>query len=61
MLLAFRKDVVIYGNEFPNFKSILAVAWAFIGGIGYLFGPIFGSTLAPGSLGAQHLELDLRR
>jgi sulfate-transporting ATPase len=52
-LLAFRKDVIIYGSEFPNFTSILAVAWSFIGGIGYLFGPIFGSTLAPGSLGGQ--------
>ena len=31
-------------------------AWPFIGGIGFLFGPIFGSTLAPGSLGAQISE-----
>ncbi|MCC6437520.1 MAG: ATP-binding cassette domain-containing protein [Acidimicrobiales bacterium] len=53
ILLAFRKDVIIYGNEFTNFTSILTVAWSFIGGIGFLFGPIFGSTLAPGSLGAQ--------
>jgi sulfate-transporting ATPase len=53
ILLAFRKDVILYGSEFPNFTSILAVAWSFIGGIGYLLGPIFGSTLAPGSLGGQ--------
>jgi len=52
-LLAFRKDVVIYGSEFTNFTSILVVGWSFIGGIGYLLGPIFGSTLTPGSLGAQ--------
>jgi ABC-type branched-subunit amino acid transport system ATPase component/branched-subunit amino acid ABC-type transport system permease component len=52
-LLAFRKDVILYGSEFTNFTSILAVAWAFIGGIGFLMGPMFGSTLAPGSLGAQ--------
>ena len=52
-LLAFRTDVVIYGNVFPNFNSILSVAYAFIGGIGYLFGPMNGSTLAPGSLGAN--------
>jgi sulfate-transporting ATPase len=52
-LLAFRKDVILYGSEFTNFTSILVVAWAFIGGIGYLFGPILGSTLAPGSLGTQ--------
>jgi sulfate-transporting ATPase len=53
VLLAFRKDVILYGSEFTNFTSILVVAWSFIGGIGYLLGPIFGSTLAPGSLGAQ--------
>jgi sulfate-transporting ATPase len=53
VLLAFRTDVVIYANVFPNFNSILSVAYAFIGGIGYLFGPVNGSTLAPGSLGAE--------
>ncbi len=53
MLLAFRKDVILYNTEFTNFTSILSVAWSFIGGIGYLLGPIFGSTLAPGSLGGQ--------
>jgi sulfate-transporting ATPase len=52
-LLAFRKDVILYGSEFTNFTSILVVGYAFIGGIGYLLGPVFGSTLAPGSLGAQ--------
>ena len=53
VLLAFRKDVILYNSEFTNFTSILAVAWSFIGGIGYLLGPIFGATLAPGSIGAQ--------
>ena len=53
VLLAFRKDVILYNTEFTNFTSILVVAWSFIGGIGYLLGPIFGSTLAPGSLGGQ--------
>ena len=53
VLLAFRKDVILYGSEFTNFTSILVVAWSFIGGIGYLLGPLFGATLAPGSLGAQ--------
>jgi sulfate-transporting ATPase len=54
-LYAFRQDVVTFGNGiiFANFQSILVVAWGFIGGIGYLFGPISGSTLAPGSLGAN--------
>ncbi len=52
-LLAFRQSIIIYANVFPNFQSILAVAWGFIGGIGFLFGPMSGSTLAPGSLGAN--------
>ena len=33
--------------------SINDVAWAMIGGIGFVVGPIFGSTLAPGGVGAQ--------
>ncbi len=52
-LLAFRKDTIIYGREFTNFTSITAVGWSFVGGIGYLAGPVFGATMAPGSLGAQ--------
>jgi ABC-type branched-subunit amino acid transport system ATPase component/ABC-type branched-subunit amino acid transport system permease subunit len=52
-LLAFRKDTIIYGQEFTNFVSITAVGWAFVGGIGFLAGPIFGATMAPGSLGSQ--------
>jgi sulfate-transporting ATPase len=53
VLLAFRKDVILYNSEYTNFTSILVVAWSFIGGIGFLLGPVFGSTLAPGSLGGQ--------
>ena len=52
-LLAFRRDVILYGTEFPIFQSITAVAYAFIGGIGFLAGPLFGATLAPGSIGGQ--------
>lgn len=53
VMLAFRKDVIIYKSEFLSFNSILVVGYSFIGGIGYLFGPITGATLASGSLGAQ--------
>ncbi|MFN0027065.1 MAG: ABC transporter permease subunit [Acidimicrobiales bacterium] len=52
IMLLFRQDVLIFDNV-RNSTSILVVAWAFIGGIGFLFGPIFGATLAPGSIGAQ--------
>ncbi|MCU1503136.1 MAG: transporter related protein [Ilumatobacteraceae bacterium] len=52
-LLAFRKDTILYGTEFTSFTSITAVGWSFVGGIGFLMGPIFGATMSPGSLGAQ--------
>ena len=60
-LLAFRTDVIIYGNVFPNFNSILSVAYGFIGGIGYLFGPMNGSTARARVARREHLRLDLRR
>jgi sulfate-transporting ATPase len=50
--IAYRSDVVIF-SEFTNFTSINAVAWTVIGGIGYVFGPIIGATLAPSALGTQ--------
>ena len=53
VLLASQSDVVLYSSEFPSFTSILVVGWSFVGGIGYLCGPVLGSILAPGSLGAQ--------
>jgi ABC-type branched-subunit amino acid transport system ATPase component/ABC-type branched-subunit amino acid transport system permease subunit len=57
VLLGFQKDVINYATEFPAATSISAVAWAFIGGIGSLLGPLFGATLAPGSVGAQLTNL----
>jgi ABC-type branched-subunit amino acid transport system ATPase component len=53
ILLAFRKDVIIYKSEFLSFNSILVVGWSFIGGIGYLLGPLTGAMLASGALGTQ--------
>lgn len=52
-LLAFRKDTIVYGTEFTNFQSITAVGWAFVGGIGFLIGPVIGATMAPGSVGVR--------
>jgi sulfate-transporting ATPase len=50
VVLAFRSSTVVY-PDFNNFTSISAVAWAFIGGIGYTAGPLLGATLAPGAFG----------
>jgi sulfate-transporting ATPase len=52
-LLAFRKDTITYGTEFTNFNSIVYVGWAFVGGIGFLLGPVFGSTLTAGGIGTR--------
>ncbi len=52
ILLAFSNSTITYTN-FTNFTSITDVAWAMIGGIGYVMGPVFGSTLADGGVGTQ--------
>jgi ABC-type branched-subunit amino acid transport system ATPase component/branched-subunit amino acid ABC-type transport system permease component len=55
VLLAFRSTSITYG-VFDAFTSITMVAYAMIGGIGFLFGPVLGATLAPGAVGAQILD-----
>jgi ABC-type branched-subunit amino acid transport system ATPase component/ABC-type branched-subunit amino acid transport system permease subunit len=56
VLLAFRQDVVIYNESFTNYTSILVMAWAFIGGIGFLLGPVIGATLDPDSVGGRVVD-----
>ena len=55
IILAFRSQSIVYGSIFTSFNSISAVGWGLIGGIGYLLGPLFGATLAPGSIGSALL------
>src|SRR4029453_13419314 len=54
-LLAFRTTSITY-TTFDAFTCITMVAHAMIGGIGFLFGPVLGATLAPGAFGAQVLD-----
>src|SRR5882757_1414325 len=56
ILIAFQLFVITYSTSFTSFQSIDAVAWTFIGGIGYLAGPLIGATFAPGSVGAEILN-----
>lgn len=56
IMLAFLNQEISFGTTFQSFDSVQAVGWAMIGGIGYLLGPLFGATLAPGSLGAAILN-----
>jgi ABC-type branched-subunit amino acid transport system ATPase component/ABC-type branched-subunit amino acid transport system permease subunit len=55
ILLAFRSTSINY-SEFTSFTSITMVAYAMIGGIGYLFGPVIGATLAPGAFSERLLN-----
>ena len=58
-LLAFRKDTIVYGTEFTNFTSITAVGWAFVGGIGFLIGPIIGGDAGARIARRPHLRRHL--
>ena len=49
ILSAFRSTSITY-PDFTNLSSITFVGLAVIGGIGYLFGPVAGATLATGAL-----------
>jgi sulfate-transporting ATPase len=55
ILFAFRTTSINY-SEFTSFTSITMVAYAMIGGIGYLFGPVIGATLAPGAFSERLLN-----
>jgi sulfate-transporting ATPase len=53
ILYAFTTETITYSQTFTSFTSITYVGLAFIGGIGFLMGPIFGATIAPGAVGNQ--------
>ena len=55
ILLAFRSSSINYA-VFDSFTSITMVAYAMIGGIGYLLGPVIGATLAPGAFSERLLN-----
>jgi ABC-type branched-subunit amino acid transport system ATPase component/ABC-type branched-subunit amino acid transport system permease subunit len=55
ILFAFRTPSINFA-EFTSFNSITMVAYAMIGGIGYLFGPVIGATLAPGAFSERLLN-----
>ena len=51
--LSFNTITVVYNQGFDPFTSISAVGYAFIGGIGYIFGSAIGGQLAPNGLGTE--------
>jgi ABC-type branched-subunit amino acid transport system ATPase component/branched-subunit amino acid ABC-type transport system permease component len=50
IMVAFRNPTILY-SEFDPFQSILAVGYAFIGGIGFVGGAPLGGTLVTGGFG----------
>jgi len=52
VILAYRNDVVMF-SEFNNLTSINLVAWAMVGGVGYILGSLWGAQLAPSSIGTE--------
>ncbi len=52
ILLAWTNTTITY-TTFTNFTSVTYVGWAMIGGIGFVVGPVFGSTLVDGGVGTQ--------
>jgi ABC-type branched-subunit amino acid transport system ATPase component/branched-subunit amino acid ABC-type transport system permease component len=55
IMLAF-KDQMLTLSSIEPLQSILAVAYAVVGGVGFVIGPIFGSLLVAGSIGSWILE-----
>jgi len=51
ILIAFRSPSIVY-TSFDPITSITATAFSVIGGLGYVLGPLFGSTLASGGIGS---------
>ncbi len=49
--LTFDTDAIIYTTGFDPIISISAVGWTVIGGLGFIFGSVIGSNLAPGAWG----------
>ncbi len=52
IVLAWTNSTITY-TTFSNFTSVTYVGWAMIGGIGFVVGPVFGSTLVDGGVGTQ--------
>lgn len=50
IILAFRSDTIIYSGAYGVIASIQQMALAVIGGVGYVLGPIIGSTLTAGGV-----------
>ena len=54
IVLAFQQRNLGFGSgEFDPFKSVVVVAFAVVGGVGYVTGSLFGAQFMPATLGAE--------
>jgi len=56
VLIAFQQYTIVFGS-FDPISSITLIAFAVIGGIGFAIGPLFGSILVAGGIGAYVFDL----
>ncbi|WP_345419373.1 branched-chain amino acid ABC transporter permease/ATP-binding protein [Pseudonocardia xishanensis] len=56
VLLTFANPIVTFGDAFTPLRSIQMVQEAVVGGVGWLVGPLLGSTLDPGTVGSKIME-----
>lgn len=56
ILIAFQGQTISYSQTFTNFTSVTDVGFAFLGGVGYVLGSVFGGSFAPGSVGTAVLN-----
>jgi ABC-type branched-subunit amino acid transport system ATPase component/branched-subunit amino acid ABC-type transport system permease component len=56
IMIGFQFDTIIYEGVFTPFQSILAVAFAVVGGLGYIAGALIAGTFIQGGLGPFILE-----
>ena len=56
VLIAFANPIVTYGDSFGALRSVQMVQEAVVGGVGWLTGPLLGSTLDPGTVGSKVME-----
>ena len=56
IMLGFQYQTILYEGVYTPFQSILAVAFAVVGGLGYIGGALIAGTLTEGGFGPFVLE-----
>ena len=57
MALVFNTDLIYFEAPFMPLNSVLAVGFAMLGGLGFIFGAFMGGTFLPGAIGGEVFDL----